>query len=64
MTELYSYPKELKKLRACLACHLLKTEEQVEFDYFILILIKLFSFYKRGVKIVMENGIKQMLFRI
>lgn len=29
MSEIYSYPKELKKLRACIQCSLIKTEPQV-----------------------------------
>ena len=28
MSEIYSYPRSLKKLRACFSCHLIKTEEQ------------------------------------
>ena len=28
MSENFSYPKELKKLRACVDCHLIKTFEQ------------------------------------
>lgn len=27
----YSYPSSMKRLRACLSCHLIKTEEQVIF---------------------------------
>lgn len=37
----YSYPNTLKKLRACLTCHLIKTEDQVS-------IIILFQFYKEG----------------
>jgi hypothetical protein len=29
MSKNYSYPDSLKRLRACLRCHLLKTEDQV-----------------------------------
>jgi hypothetical protein len=50
----YSYPKELKKLRACVSCHLIKTEEQViKKD----ILIKFqFSLTRRDVKIAERIG--------
>lgn len=30
----YSYPTSMKKLRACLRCHLLKTEDQVSGEVF------------------------------
>jgi hypothetical protein len=53
MSEFYSYPTGLKKLRACMGCHILKTENQVYFFY------DLFSLSKKGVKIVVsKTGIK------
>jgi hypothetical protein len=30
----YSYPKTMKKLRACFNCHLVKTEEQVNYNLY------------------------------
>lgn len=29
----YSYPTSLKRLRACVGCHLVKTEDQVNLIY-------------------------------
>jgi hypothetical protein len=34
MTEEYSYPNKLKKLRACRGCKMIKTEDQVKLNEF------------------------------
>lgn len=35
----YSYPTTMKKLRACFNCHLVKTEQQVNQNYFYYICV-------------------------
>ena len=57
MTEKYSYPDSLKKLRACTICHLVKTEDQVRVNLII-------SSFPMDVKIVGKNTKKQRLSNI
>jgi hypothetical protein len=45
----HSYPTTMKKLRACFNCHLVKTEQQVNQNYFDL-------FFKLCVFIVFGQG--------